>query len=725
MKAFVQVGVALVGTVALSATAFGGTGGGSVEVCTEKGCIRFSSFAPGTLRVTRGTPVSREFVFDRAPVAEVTAKDEGDVTRVSAGGLSALVDRRTGLVRFVDAKGAAVLSEKELGAKEIAFDSPTGERLYGLGQFQDGQLELRNVPRRLTQVNTQISIPFVVSTRGWGLYWHTYSRVDFNPCDTEIALKPRAGDPKAAQAEKDPRVGVELFGTLDVPEEREYAFFLDGGTLMSRLQIVDIDGFMCVFNRNSDLPPNAGFRRRLAKGRHAVRVIREARDAYNVDRTRLWCRPDRNETRFRSDCAQGTDYVVYLGEPKQAVAAFRASSGGTAALPEWVWGYWHCQERFHDQQELLKAAHWFHDRGLPVSVIVQDWFWWLPKTWSSMEWDRTRYPDPKGMVDECHKLGMRVMLSVWSKAGGDCPFVAAMKRADGFIGKTSWIDFSKPAAVDLYWDWFARNLVSTGVDAWWLDATEPENDALHGETIELGAGDEYRNLYPLLVNREADARLRKLRPGVTPLVLTRSAFAGQARTASAVWSGDVCGDWHALRLQTIAGQGAAMAGIPYWTTDAGGFYRPQDQYENEAYHRLFLRWVEFATFCPIQRIHGYSTDTTPSRFGPVVEKIICDQIRLRERIRPYVKATADAAALKNLPMMTPLFDAPPGFETEYMLGEEFLVCPVTEDVTSLDVWLPGGEWVDFHTGRKQAGGRILRVDAPLDRIPVYRLRAVR
>ena len=206
-------------------------------------------------------------------------------------------------------------------------------------------------------------------------------------------------------------------------------------------------------------------------------------------------------------------------------------------------------------------------------------------------------------------------------------------------------------------------------------------------------------MYPLLVNTEADRRMRALRPGETPLVLTRCAFAGQQRTASVMWSGDVGSSWDALRKQVVAGLGFAMAGFPYWTSDAGGFFRPGDQYANKAYHKVLARWVEFATFCPIQRVHGYKSDTTPSRFGPETEKILCDQIRLRERLRPYILETAREVASENAMFMRPLWEAPAGFETEYMFGRKMLVCPVVADVEEMDVWIPEGEWRDFHARR--------------------------
>ena len=683
--------------------------------------VSFSAYRPDELRVTRGRRVAKELVLTVGREIELARTEFADRIEVRNGALKAVYDKKTGLVSFFDAEGRAILSEKEVSEKSVAFDSPKTERLYGLGQFQDGVLDIRNQPRRLTQVNTQVVVPFLVSTRNWGLYWNNYSKIEFNPCETEIPLSP-AGEGKTEVVNvttghgnaQEKRTNAEMEGVFEISEAGLYAFQLDCGVSMARRQVVDIDGRRVVNNRNRWLPPTVGFQVELQSGRHTVRVGGEKND-----RPILRFRKDRDETRFVSDQADGTDYIVYAGAPEKAIAGFRADCGGTAALPDWCWGYWHCQERFHDQAELLKAAHWFANRKIPVSVIVQDWHWWTDRTWNSMEWERRRYPDPKAMVDECHSLGMRVMLSVWSKTSGKSAFRSEVEAAGGLVPGTNWIDFSNPKAADIYWKWFAKNLMSTGIDAWWLDACEPENDDLAGRRIALGDGSVYRNIYPLLVNTEAYRRQRELRPEAQPLVLSRSGYAGLARTATVVWSGDVGSDWSDFRTQILAGLNFSMSSLPYWTTDAGGFFRPSRQYTDKNYHKRFIRWVQFATFCPVMRLHGGGTDMTPSRFGPEMESLIVDQIRLRARIKPYIVKTAKDVVERNATFMRPLFDAPRGFEAQYMFGEDVLVCPVTADVERMEVWLPPGKWTDFHTGGVVDGGCVVTVATPIDRIPVF------
>ena len=306
------------------------------SVPTEAGVVKISSFSKGSLRVTRGESVSPELVFAPGRSFKVDVKKGAGETRVKSGKLTAVVSHKTGLVRFVGADGREVLAERRVSDKSIAFDSPEKERLFGLGEFQDGQLDIRNLPRRLTQVNTQVSAPFMVSTRGFGLYWHNYSKIEFNECTDEIALS-KTGDGAETEVNittesggaKEKRKGVVLEGSFRAASDGEYAFMLDCGRDMSRKQIVEIDGVVMVKNENVWLPPTIGFRASLKAGEHKVRVIADAHD-----RTRLTVRPDRNETTFASDVAEGTDYIVYLGAPEKAIARFRADVGGTAALPD-------------------------------------------------------------------------------------------------------------------------------------------------------------------------------------------------------------------------------------------------------------------------------------------------------------------------------------------------------------------------------------------------------
>jgi alpha-D-xyloside xylohydrolase len=362
------------------------------------------------------------------------------------------------------------------------------------------------------------------------------------------------------------------------------------------------------------------------------------------------------------------------------------------------------------------------------------------------------------MNDEVHKLNAHSMLSVWSKASKDNPFAEKMIALDGYIRGTDWIDFTKPAAAKLYWDTIVSDILSTGIDSWWFDATEPENDDLHNRNITLGRGNEYRNVYPLIVNTTAYDRLREAQPDRRALILTRCAFAGQSRQPSVIWSGDVGNSWSDFRTQIISGLGMMMSGIPYWTTDTGGFFRPGDQYTNKEYIERMLRWFEYSTFAPILRVHGYTSQTELWRYGEEAEKVFRKYLDIRYRLLPYIYTAAADAALEGGVMMRPwavdfpdaaelfssTFHVYQSSETEYMLGPSLLVAPVTSSTSQAEVLLPNTiasrnddsrgagytVWYDFWTGKRFVAGNgkanlfdlsptSATVDAPLDRIPVF------
>lgn len=269
-------------------------------------------------------------------------------------------------------------------------------------------------------------------------------------------------------------------------------------------------------------------------------------------------------------------------------------------IPKWALGYIHCRERFHNQNELLETATRFRAERLPIDMIVQDWQYWGKNGWNSMSFDSDNYPDPKQMTDSLHKLGMKLMLSVWSKIDRNSEVGKQMATDGYFIPETEWVDFFNPEAAEAYWKNFSTRLVPLGIDAWWQDATEPENDDLKGRMICNGKypGEIYRNVYPLFVNKTVYEGLLKDNPGKRPFILTRSGFSGIQRYGTALWSGDVGSDWESLRRQITSGLGLQAAGTPWWTYDAGGFFRPSDQYTNPDYIQCMLRWIQTSVYLP-------------------------------------------------------------------------------------------------------------------------------
>jgi alpha-D-xyloside xylohydrolase len=275
-------------------------------------------------------------------------------------------------------------------------------------------------------------------------------------------------------------------------------------------------------------------------------------------------------------------------------------------------------------------------------------------------------------------------------------------------------------------------MVELGIDAWWFDATEPDNDyeLLHRRVANNTIpGEVYRNVYPLVVNRAMYEGFRERDPEHMPVVLTRSAFAGAQRYGIITWSGDVSGDWITLRRQITGGLGQMAAGLPWWTYDAGGFNRPANQYTDPAYQECMLRWIETAVFLPFMRVHGMSSRTEPWNYSPETQRIYIENIRLRYQLMPYILACAKRVSDDGYTLMRPLvFDFPDDEEAlrqdcEYMFGPDYLVCPVTQPgVSKWKVYLPENKagWEDFRDGTHYDGGQTVCVPVTLDRIPVFK-----
>ena len=422
------------------------------------------------------------------------------------------------------------------------------------------------------------------------------------------------------------------------------------------------------------------------------------------------------------------DYTVFFGTPDEIIATYRELTGTSPRIPDWALGYIHCRERFHSSEEILQTANRFKQEGLPISMIVQDWQYWGKYGWNSMQFDEANYPDPKVLTDSLHKMDIRLMLSVWSKIDKNSEVGRQMVRDNYYIPGTDWIDFFNTDAAAAYWKNFRERLLPLGIDAWWQDATEPENDDLVGRRVNNGkwSGEQVRNVYPLLVNKTVYEGL--IKAGKTPMILTRCGFPGIQRYGSALWSGDVGNDWETFRRQITAGLGVQAAGIPWWTYDAGGFFRPGNQYNDPAYIERMLRWIETSVYLPLMRVHGYMSNTEPWNYGAEAQAIIAKCLHEREMLRPYIEKCADRVASEGYTLMRPLVfdfaDDPVALQQkyEYMFGPALLVSPVTEPgVTTWQTYLPKskGGWRDFRTGRYYDGGQTVTTTVDKGTIPVF------
>ena len=654
-----------------------------------------------------------------------------------SNGLSVDVDAQRQMLMVKDQSGHVVFtatSHQIRGSEAtLAFASPTDEFLFGLGQFQDGYNNVRGLSRRLTQVNTQISIPMLISSKGYGLLWNNYGLTEFNPAEQSVRLVKRDGSGKREEVNvtsteggrREVRERHIFEGMLDIPETGDYALLLDVGQKMARRHNLTIDGNAVIEMQNLWLPPTASKIVHLSAGHHSMSAELTRDDAPVV-----YYKKVDNLTVFRSPVAKSVDYTVFIGSPDEIISTYHNLTGECPLMPEWALGYIHCRERFHSSEEILQTANRFREEQLPISVIVQDWQYWGKYGWNSMQFDEEFYPSPKALTDSLHQMDIRLMVSVWSKIDKNSEVGRQMVTDNYYIPGTDWIDFFNPAAAAAYWKNFNARLVPLGIDAWWQDATEPENDDLAGRRVNNGrwTGEQVRNVYPLLVNKTVYEGLSSAQPESRPMILTRCGFPGIQRYGSALWSGDVGNDWETFRRQITAGLGMQAAGIPWWTYDAGGFFRPGNQYTDKGYIQRMLRWIETSVYLPLMRVHGYMSNTEPWNYGVEAQATIAACLKERYRLLPYIYSCAAAISFNGSTLMRPLvFDFAGDIQAlqqkyEYMFGPSLLISPITEpDVTKWDTYLPqtSGGWYDYQSGRRYEGGQNVTTTVDATRIPVF------
>lgn len=657
----------------------------------------------------------------------------------------AKLNKATAKLSFSDKSGKVFLNEIENSRKlnpssvmgepcylaEQSFDSPIDEKLFGLGQFQDGHYNIKGITRRLTQVNSQISIPFMFSGKGYGLLWHQYGLTDFNPADNFITLEKQGqSDNNTQMAEVTTTSGTQKLsqnqslykGKFYVPKDGTYSIFLDLGNMGNRHYVV-IDGKPYIDQINMWLPPTVGALVELKEGEHQVQIICKS----DNKPTLAWKLKD-NTTTFRSPHAKKIDYVVFYGTADEVISSYRDLSGNAPLFPLWAYGFWQCRERYTSGSHLVEAVKEFRKRNLPMDVIVQDWQYWGNKGWGVPEFDDINYSNPAGFIKEIHDLNAHFNISIWSNPDKNSSIGKEYAANNRFIPNTKWLDYFNPQTRKDYWNTLNKNMFAYGVDSWWMDAVEPENDALKGETTFLGPGDFYRLTYPLMVSKAVYEGQRETTAQKRVCILTRSAFSGQQRYGVINWSGDINGTWDAYRRQVVAGLNYTITGFPYWTTDIGGFFRSgQSQYTDEKYHELLIRWFQWGAFNPIFRVHGYMSETEPWKYGQSVEDNMRKMLYLRYSLLSYIYSEAWQTTHNGSTMMRPLFM---DFATdsiavdqayEFMFGKAFLIAPVTEpNIKEWEVYLPKTtSWYNFWTGKRTGGGQTVKTDAPLDKMPLF------
>ncbi|EOR93918.1 Alpha-xylosidase [Arcticibacter svalbardensis MN12-7] len=639
-----------------------------------------------------------------------------------------------GVIEFETKKGKGLLSE----TNEVTYIKPDNtkgdlvsqsfvagdEGLYGLGQFQSGVMNWKNTSIRLQQDNQEIAIPFIVSTKGYGIYWHNYSVTDFNLPEHEIAFANTSDEKKNVRE-----------ATFTPAKTGMYSFMAETNSANKRTKKpviqVDIDGEN-IINYTTFWAPVCFSGKKYLEAGKSYKVMFQNTGSKEQGRL-LYNEPDYNKTVFSSETGNSIDYYFVYGEnPMQVISQYQLLTGKAPMFDKSALGFWQCRERYHDQAELLENAREYRKREIPVDYIVQDWFYW-PKGTKGPEWDREKYPNPKSMVDSLTKMHYKLMVSVWPEVNNE-PMMKKYNLDKQVMTGTHFLDLYNEDVQKRYYKMISDSMFHIGVTSIWLDGSEPENKPANDYQTAVGPFGAVANPYSIMVTKSMYEGKRKEFPNQRVFNLTRSAYAGQQRYGVASWSGDVNGTWRQFSEQIASGLNFVMAGVPYWTTDIGGFFRDSkslnpvydDQYTNVEYKELLTRWFQFGAFCPVFRIHGYVSNTEIWRYGQEFEDMARKFIDIRYQLMPYTYSEAWKVTTQGKLLLSPMVYQYPndkntwGIKDQFFFGESMLICPITEyNVRNKEVYLPKGEWFDFWTGTKIPSGAKVNAITPLNQLPVY------
>jgi len=459
--------------------------------------------------------------------------------------------------------------------------------------------------------------------------------------------------------------------------------------------------------------------------------------------------------RYMSESGEMVDYYFFYGpEFDRIIALYREATGTAPMFPKWAFGLFQSQDRYKSQAEVLSVKDNYRKNRIPVDCIVQDWFYWEPDVIGCHKFWPERYPDPKAMVEELHKANIHAMISIWPVMAKGTANYNAMEKAGNLTTITwdnvmthtfdNYYDAHSEKARKMYWDQARDSLIARqSWDAWWVDQCEPDNGTLLDErrkaTFAIGKGIDYFNTYSLMHSTGLYENWRKDIAGKRAFFLIRQSFAGEQRNAATLWSSDVTCTWRAFKSQVPQGINSCVSGIPYWTSDIGGYHfhwMPPD-WSTADNRELFTRWFQFGTFSPVFRIHGKGERALFSdNWDTKTKAILLNYDNLRYRLMPYIYSLGWKVTSEGYTIMRSLtFDFrndPRVYQIpdQYMFGPSFLVNPVTERMYSQGndqgsrktrkVYLPkAAVWYDFWTGEKLAGGVTMDAAAPIETIPLY------
>lgn len=532
----------------------------------------------------------------------------------------------------------------------LRFDPNDGEQIFGMGQYQQKYLDLKGCTLELAQRNSQVSVPFAVSSLGYGFLWNH------------------------------PGVGSVTFG--------------------------------------------------------------------------------KNMTEWHAAATKQLDYWITVGDnPANIVANYTAVTGRAPAVPDNMLGLWQSKLRYRTQAEVLEVAHHYQSLGIPLDVIVIDFFHWTRQ--GDWHFDPDYWPDPKAMCDELHAMGTKVVVSVWPSVDRKSEnfeemyergFLIRTERGSiqtyDFQGDCLEIDCTNPAARKFIWDNCKQNYYDYGIDVFWLDNAEPDFAVYDYDNYRyyLGPALEVSNIYPQLYVKAFEDGIEAEHPGAPRLHLVRSGWAGSQKYSTLIWSGDVPSTFEALEDQLSAGLNMGLAGISWWTTDIGGFMT--DDVNDPAFKELLLRWFEFAVYTPFLRMHGDrgphniptlsdsdhgggSLYTGQSNelwsYGEDAFAIMKAQLKVRDGLKPYISDLFKETSATGAPLLRTMFYEFPDdahtwtLQDQYMFGPDYLVAPILHaGQRERSVYLPAGQWENVNDHSVFAGSQTVTIAAPLANIPVFK-----
>ena len=724
-----------------------------VNVPCDDVTIRLEVVSPEIVRVSAspdGKFSKRESlaVLPQKGCTDYEFSDAMGKVRLATSALSVEVYKADGSIHFYKADGTPLalnghthftpieVEGKKAWSTTVRFDSTEDEAFYGLGQQQAGEFNHKGLREELYQYNTKISVPVVVSTKGYGVLFDAYSLSRWGSAEPyrqlgevfDLQLKgtytPAQGAPLVQQEDSlfyenewairnlpaVPLQGAQVTyeGTITAHETGDYHFI----QYYAGFQRTEVGGQEVMSRRWRPAwnPNSYKFTVHLEAGVPTPLKVEWEPDggvSYIGLRVAPLSSPEEESAlTFWSEFEPQADFYFMAGGSYDGVIRdYRQLTGKAPVMPKWVLGFWQSRERYATQEDLVSTLAEFRRRHIPVDNIVQDWQYWKDDQWGSHEFEAERFPDPEGMLDTVHALHGRFMISVWPKfytntdhykelkAAGYAYIHAEEDSLEDWLGhKQSFYDAYAPGGRKMFWRQMDESLYSRfgrKIDAWWMDASEPNlRDCLPMDYLKwlltptaLGPSTEYFNAYALVNAQAIYEGQRSVDPDKRVFLLTRNGFAGLQRYSTASWSGDIGTSWTDMRIQIAAGLNYSMSGIPFWGMDIGGFsvmskfYDPANQ---EEWQELQTRWHQFGTFVPLFRTHGQwprrELWNIAPEGSPAYESILW-YMRLRYRLMPYLYSLAGAAWLEDATLMRGLpMDFPEDLEVRD-LSDQWLLGP--------------------------------------------------